>query len=138
MLGVTPTSTRDWLLVDAAHTGTTLDLLGTIGTALAVLGVAVLLTARGAGLLLPLACAGSMTLTIYSLHVLALAQGSPFLSSDRRELWLAHVVVALVVATAWRVALGRGPLEWVSAVFSRGVALAAVPEPAVPVSRRRA
>jgi len=77
-------------------------------------------------LLLPLAATGSMTLTLYTAHVLALADDSPFLSNDRRALWLAHVAIALVVATVWRTAVGRGPLEalvaWLSGSARRAVA----------------
>jgi len=62
---------------------------------------------------------GSMTFTLYSLHVLALAKGSPFLVEDRRTLWLAHVVVALVVASLWRTSVGRGPLEALAAWLDR-------------------
>ncbi len=66
MFGVTPTGDRAWLLVAAPHSGATLDLVGTAGSALAVLGLCLLVTRRGLGPLLPVAAAGSMTLTLYT------------------------------------------------------------------------
>jgi uncharacterized membrane protein len=126
MYGVTPTTDLRWLLVGSPHTGTTLDLVGTTGSALAVLGLCLLLTARGAGALLPLACVGSMTLTLYTLHVLALRTDGPLLMDDRTELWLLHVAVALVLATFWRTVVGRGPLEAATTWVSSRVAAATV------------
>lgn len=126
MYGVTPTTDLRWLLVGSPHTGTTLDLAGTTGSALAVLGLCLLLTARGAGPLLPLACVGSMTLTLYTLHVLALRTNGPLLLDDRTELWLLHLAVALVLATFWRTVVGRGPLEAATTWISSRVAAATV------------
>ena len=126
MFGTTPREDWRWLVVSAPHSGTTLDLVHTTGSAMAVLGACLLLARILPRLLvLPFAAAGSMTLTLYTAHVLALADGSPFLSDDRRTLWLAHVVVALVVATVWRTSVGRGPLEalvaWLSGSARRAV-----------------
>lgn len=126
LFGVTPTSDPDWLVVAAPHSGTTLDLVGTSGTAVAVLGLCLLLTRRAAWLLFPVAAAGSMTLTLYTAHVLALRRNGPLLLDDRLELWLWHVAVALGFATLWRLVVGRGPLETVSTTLSRGVARATV------------
>lgn len=120
LFGTTPTADWRWLTVSAPHSGTTLDLAHTTGTALAVLGAALLLSRLlPRRLVLPLAAAGSMTLTLYTAHVLALAEGSPLLVEDRLQLWLLHVAVALVVATLWRSTVGRGPLEALAAWLDR-------------------
>jgi hypothetical protein len=66
-----------------------------------------------------------MTLTLYTAHVLALSQDSPFLIGDRTQLWLTHVAVALVFATVWRTWIGRGPLESVSSFLDRSARRAA-------------
>jgi len=126
LFGTTPTTDWRWLTVSAPHSGTTLDLAHTVGTALAVLG-AWLLLARllPRTLFLPLAAAGSMTLTLYTVHVLALAEGSPFIIADRFQLWLGHVVVALLVASVWRSTVGRGPLEALAAWLDRSARRAA-------------
>ena len=103
MFGTTPREDWRWLVVSAPHSGTTLDLVHTTGSALAVLGACLLLVRVLPRLVvLPFAAAGSMTLTLYTAHVLALADGSPFLSTDRTRLWWAHVLVGLAVATVWR------------------------------------
>jgi hypothetical protein len=125
--GTTPREDWRWLVVSAPHSGTTLDLVHTTGSAMAVLGGCLLLARLLPRLVvLPFAAAGSMTLSLYTAHVLALADGSPFLSRDLRTLWLTHVVVALVAATVWRTAVGRGPLEalvaWLSGSARRAVA----------------
>lgn len=126
LFGVTPTADPEWLLVAAPHSGTTFDLVGTAGSAIAVLGVCLLLTGRGVGPLLPVAAAGSMTLTLYTLHVLALRTDGPLLLDDRLELWLLHAAAALALATVWRLLVGRGPLELVSTWVSTAVARATV------------
>lgn len=127
LFGVTPVSDAHWLLVAAPHSGTTFDLVGTAGSAAAVLGLCLLLTRRGPGLLLPLAAAGSMSLTLYTAHVLALRDDGPLLLEDRLVLWLLHVAVALVAATLWRARVGRGPLEAMTTAVSVRAARSAVP-----------
>ncbi|MFC5382296.1 heparan-alpha-glucosaminide N-acetyltransferase domain-containing protein [Aquipuribacter nitratireducens] len=108
--GTTPTSSWWWLAIRTPHSGAPLDLLGTAGVALAVVG-ACLLVARGpaGAVLLPLAAAGSMTLTLYSAHVVAVWAGQPGLTDPGD--WIVHSLVALVVAWVWRMRFRRGPLE---------------------------
>jgi hypothetical protein len=120
LFGTTPASDWRWLVVSSPHSGTTLDLVHTVGTSFAVLG-ACLLLARVLPrlLLLPFAAAGSMTLTLYTAHVLSLSAESPFLTEDRLQLWLTQVVLALAFATLWRTTIGRGPLEAVSSYLDR-------------------
>jgi len=123
--GTTPTDRWAWLLTPAEHSGTPLDFLHTTASALAVLGGCLLL-AEGARrgvrrVVAPFAAAGSMTLTLYTGHVLALAAelGPP---RGTGRLWAVHAVLALGLALAWRVAWGRGPLERVVRAVSRAVA----------------
>ncbi|WP_060576116.1 MULTISPECIES: heparan-alpha-glucosaminide N-acetyltransferase domain-containing protein [unclassified Pseudonocardia] len=115
--GVTPTTTWWWLATVAPHSGTPLDVLQTAGSALAVLGAALLLAgathrvvAPVAGVLVrPLAAAGSMTLTFYVASILFM--NSPLDVFDPVEGYLWQIGVALAAGTAWRRAVGRGPLE---------------------------
>lgn len=114
--GTTPTSSFWWLAVDTPHTGTPPDLLGTTGSALLVLGLCLLLARTVAGwALLPLAAAGSMTLTLYTAHVLTVTYYYP--SLDPVVVWAAHAVVALVFATVWVFLFRRGPLEAATAAL---------------------
>lgn len=109
MYGTTPPTTWWWLAVDAPHSGTPFDLLQTTGFAIALLG-AVLLLARVTGpLLVPLAAAGAMTLTLYSAHVLLVR--SPLLPNDALASYLVQAVVALTFASLWYLTKRRGPLE---------------------------
>jgi hypothetical protein len=143
LFGTTPTVDWRWLLISSPHSGTTLDLAHTCATSAAVLGACLLLTrVLPRWSYLPFAAAGSMTLTLYSAHVIALTNGNPLLvsRSDPLRLWLAHVVVALVVATLWRTMVGRGPLEWLAASLDRSVRRAvggasAAPRPRASVPR---
>jgi uncharacterized membrane protein len=107
--GTTPPGSWWWLAVDNAHSGTTLDLVHTTGVALALLGAMLLLARVVWPLLVPLAAAGGMTLTLYSTHVLLL--GSGWLPPDPTTSYLVQVVLFLAGATLWRTFVGRGPLE---------------------------
>jgi uncharacterized membrane protein len=107
--GTTPTTSWWWLTVSGPHSGTPLDLLHTIGTALAVLGACLLITRAAVPLLRPLTAAGSMTLTLYSLHVLAL--GATGDNTASATLLTIHVLLALALALAFHAHHQRGPLE---------------------------
>ena len=115
--GVTPTNTTWWLAVQAPHTGTPLDLLHTTGTAVALLGALLLLghvttpVLRAAIdlVLAPLAAAGSMTLTLYTAHIVFM--NSPLDNFDATQGYVVQVVVAVLFALLWRQTVGRGPLE---------------------------
>jgi uncharacterized membrane protein len=114
--GATPTDSWWYLVVATPHSGTSLDLLHTIGTSLSVLGVCLLLAAAGRWLVAWLAAAGGMTLSLYSTHVLALTAGWGL--DDRPALLAWHVAAAIVIGLIWRNLVGRGPLE----MFAAGVA----------------
>jgi uncharacterized membrane protein len=113
--GVTPTTSWWWLAVPAPHSGTTFDLAYTSGVAVAVLGGMLLLgRVMGRGLW-PLAAVGSMTLTLYSLHVILLASLVP---REINDALLIHIIIAVAVAVPWRTFVGRGPLEYLAAGVS--------------------
>lgn len=135
LFGTTPRGDADWLAVAAPHSGTTFDLVHTTGTSLAVLGICLLATRVLGRALLPLVAVGSMTLTLYTAHVLSLAEGSPLLLDEPRTLWLLQVMVALVVASLWRSMIGRGPLEAVAALADRGARTVVRGEARLPVRR---
>lgn len=118
--GTVPTSTRWWLAVDAPHTGTPFDLAGTAGTALALLGLMLLLWRSHRlvrWLLGPLAAAGGMTLTLYSLHIWFL--NSDYDVYDANAGYLLQVAGVLMFGFAWRMTAGRGPLEGLVTAVTR-------------------
>ena len=110
--GTVPTDSWWWLAVEAPHTGTPFDLAHTTGTALAVLGAALLLARAAPALLWPLAAVGAMPLTLYTLHVTALAVDEPEPGGTALGTLLAvHLIAALVIGVTVRAAGWRGPLE---------------------------
>jgi uncharacterized membrane protein len=153
--GESPTDTVSYLLWDpdsvvaswwylalpSPHSHSTLDLVHTLGSAVAVLGAALLLTrVRSlARVLSPVAAAGAMVLTLYSVHLLLLASG--VLEDQPGALFLAMVVGALVFAVLWRRWAGQGPLERLVAlaagVTRRRVAARRTPGPVAADDGRR-
>lgn len=99
-----------YLAVAGPHAHSPLDVTHALGSAMAVLGGALLLTGAPAvrRLLQPLAAAGAMTLTLYSAHVLVLA-AEP--SDDDGLLYAFLVVASLGFAVLWRRDHDQGPLE---------------------------
>jgi uncharacterized membrane protein len=132
--GTLPTTSPWWLAVEAPHTTTPLDLLFTIGVALAVLGVALVLGWVAGPRLRPLAVAGSMPLTLYTAHVLLLTV--PVMPPAPWAEYLVHVVILMGFALLWTRRYPRGPLEqvlwWATDPVRRRIA--GPPEPAT-VSR---
>lgn len=108
---VLPTTTNWWLAIAAPHSSTPVDLVHTTGIAMTVLGCVLLLErVRGVVTLLsPLAAAGSLTLTLYTLNVLLIGSGA--WEDHPAELFLGQLVAVLVGATWWRRVQGQGPLE---------------------------
>lgn len=108
LFGVTPATTGWWLVVSAPHSATPLDLLGTIGSSFAVLGLMLLIVNDRSRWAIPLTSAGSMPLTLYSMHVVLLAT---VVTPDVAHSYLWHVVIVLGFAVWWQATVGRGPLE---------------------------
>lgn len=129
--GVSPTQSWWWLGTAGRHSGTTPDLLHTAGSALAVLGVCLLVAGAlrrrrgGRVLLAPLVAVGSTTLTLYTLHVLLLGAGSwvdAVRGAPTGLVVTGHLAVALLVAAAVRAPARRGPLEAIAAGAAREAA----------------
>ncbi|PZF84032.1 heparan-alpha-glucosaminide N-acetyltransferase domain-containing protein [Jiangella anatolica] len=106
--GTTPATSWWWLIVAAPHTATPFDLLHTIGTSAAVLGLMLLVASRARWLVWPLAAIGGMTFTLYTLHVVLLS--GPVQGHDLST-YLIHVAIMFAIALPWRAFIGRGPLE---------------------------
>jgi hypothetical protein len=108
-----------WLALRAHHTGTPFDALHTLGSAMAVLGGVLLVTKLRAArrLLWPVGVAGTMTLTIYSVHVLVLVNSS-LLSDNDLAAYVQQVAGALAFAVVWYRFMGQGPLERMVAMAS--------------------
>jgi uncharacterized membrane protein YeiB len=105
------TTTWWWLAERAPYTVTPLRMLHDLGVATAVLGCCLLLTRvrRSTRLMRPLIAAGSMTLTLYTLHILVL--DTDVLEDHPITLYVLMVLGALSLAVAWMRTHARGPLE---------------------------
>ena len=97
------------------HSGTTPEVLGNLGVALAVVGLllAVAETRIGRIVLAPVAATGALALTVYTGQIVAIAVLGPavvFEQTDNGTL-IAFTVVTVAACTVWFRTLGRGPLE---------------------------
>lgn len=124
LAGVEQTGTWWWLTTASPHSGTMLDLLHTSGTSAAAIGAFLLVARIGpltrSGILLPLAGAGSMTLTLYTAHVWALS--TPFAEAAHltpEALLAVHLAAALSIGLFMRANGWRGPLEAISHAATR-------------------
>lgn len=114
--GQTPTDRWDWLLLASPHSTTPFDLLQTGGSAALVLGTCLLAVGRlsalapvGERVLAVVFGAGTMTLTLYTLHVVMRTE--EVWPPERADTYVWHVLVVLWIGSIY-VALGRrGPLE---------------------------
>ena len=125
--GLHGTTPRDgswaWLLVVAPHSGTPFDLLETGASAALVIGLSLALAGSlGDRATRPLAVvfgAGTMTLTLYSLHTVMRTPSVWPPEEPGSYGW--HVLVLTAVGAGFVAAGRRGPLESVGRVLSRGV-----------------
>lgn len=121
MFGTTPTGPWEWLLVVAPHSGTPFDLAQTIGSAVAAIGACLVVL----HVLPPLARAatrvffgaGTMTLTLYSLHVVMRSRW--VWPPEEPDTFRWHVLVLLAVGALYAAARRRGPLERVATWLTR-------------------
>jgi uncharacterized membrane protein len=102
----------DWAWLSGAqpHSGTPFWLLASAGFAVAVIAVCLVAADALPRLSFPIASVGAMALTVYSLHIVVLAIFPPD-GTYGGFVWLLYIVGAIVFAVAWRVVVGRGPVE---------------------------
>jgi len=130
LYGTTPTTTWWWLATSGPHSGTPFDFAHTTGTAIATIGIALLIARSviGSGVMWPIAAAGSMTFTLYTLHVVLRA--GLIGGETMTDVWV-HVLIAVVLGVVWRALLPRGPLEALARNASHGArAIVTGPDPA--------
>jgi uncharacterized membrane protein YeiB len=103
------------LLTDTPHNQMPLWMLGSIGSACAVLGGMLLLADRLPRATWPLVATGQLALTVYVGHLLLLDAFPELLKRDTvPEAFLtvgAFMLLAVTASTLWRAVLSRGPLE---------------------------
>lgn len=105
-----------------AHSASTAEILGSGGTALAILGVLLFATTAGRfgrgvrTVLWPVGAAGALALTVYTAQILVLAMAAGARDTGGPDypgwpLLLGLALASLAGASIWRYFLGRGPLE---------------------------
>ena len=110
------------------HSGGVAEVLGSGGFAVAVIALCLLASRPLRWALVPLAALGSMPLTAYAGHIVAIvaiAGPREFISDAAAWGWFSLVLV--VAATLWAMFFGRGPLERL--VGRSANAMASVPKP---------
>lgn len=123
-----PTSTWWWLTISAPYSTTPPHLLHTLGAGLLVLGTALLVTDYARSVLQPVVAMGSMTLTLYSAHIVLVAAGVFDEQSPVVDLAL-QVGLFSVFAVLWRRFVGKGPLEGLLAAVTNRVRTRLGPSP---------
>ncbi|MFI1168899.1 DUF418 domain-containing protein [Streptomyces sp. NPDC020801] len=106
-----------WLLVAAPHSQTTWSIVGNTGVALVVLAVCLIATTRSARvrwLGAPVIAVGSVSLTVYTGHIIAIKVfGTDDIpDSGALPVFLGFAAVAMLLALAWTHIFRRGPLEY--------------------------
>lgn len=122
LYGTTPTDSWWWLAVVSPHTATPPDLAQTIGSAMAVIGLCLLVSRLSPPVFAVAFGAGAMTLTLYSLHVVM--KTPQIWPPETPDTYPLHVAVVLVIGGCVRLAGRRGPLEAAVASLSRTATLA--------------
>ena len=117
------------------HSGGTAEILGSGGFAVALIGACLILSRPLRWVLLPFAALGSMPLTAYSAHIVAIvALAGPAALPDSDQAWGWFTLTMLLAATAWAMTLGRGPLE---RLVARAAAAMSAGAAAAPAARDR-
>jgi uncharacterized membrane protein YeiB len=111
--GAVSTGSPKWLLTASPHSGTTFEIVGNVGVAVMVLVVALVVAERLPKLWRPITAVGTMSLTVYVLHAVAI--GVLGLSAGPGEpgyVLLGFIAGAIVFALVWSRFFQRGPLEF--------------------------
>ncbi len=132
--GPLPTDDARWLLSSASHTATTPEIVGGTGLAMTVLVVCLYLADHLPRLLRPFIATGTMSLTVYVAHGLAMVwQANLDHTAGVPARWLdgtmpeVFMVGSLVFGLAWHKIVGRGPVEALVSTASRTVVPGARP-----------
>lgn len=102
-----------WFTGAEPHSGTTFEMVGSVGFALLVIAGMLVLADLAPALVAPLGAVGALALTVYAGQIVglwALLAVDP-LATTGGTAYLLFASVAVLGATLWRLRFGRGPLE---------------------------
>ena len=103
-----------WLTGAEPHSGTPFEMVGSTGFALLVIAACLVVADKLRASTAPIAAVGALALSVYTAQIVAirvLMDVSPA-AAQGFATWLGLAVAAVLAATAWRLTVGRGPLEW--------------------------
>jgi uncharacterized membrane protein len=110
--GSPPTTSLAWELLRTGSSYTPFDFILSIGMCAGIIGGCQLVSMHWERLVRPIADIGSMVLSAYAVHLIAIH----FLFPNGGQFNIWHLVefsaVGMAGAVAWRRWIGRGPLEW--------------------------
>ncbi len=107
----------------APHSGSTFEVVGAAGFALAVIALCLMAAPRIRFALYPLAATGAMALTAYTAQIVILwAVGFSVTGESQTLLFVVLALGTMAVASVWGATLGRGPLERMLTAVSRSAA----------------
>ncbi|WP_327144708.1 DUF418 domain-containing protein [Nocardia sp. NBC_01327] len=111
------------LLTAEPHSGSTFEIAGSLGFGLVLLGTLLFTVDRLRPLLFPIAAVGSVPLTAYAAHIVAIwILGDSVPESEGNVLLVVFLVFTVAAATIWVSTFGRGPLErLVTGISTRAV-----------------
>ncbi|MBB1243186.1 DUF1624 domain-containing protein [Streptomyces durbertensis] len=127
-------SLPDALVGSYPHSGTPFEVIGSSGVALMILGLCLLAPGFVRRPLYPLAAAGSMALTLYAGHAVALKIAVENGAEESFKGFALLTLGALVFAVAWRRWFGQGPLERLLTSLSKRATRASVRDSGLPAS----
>ncbi|MDP9430169.1 MAG: DUF1624 domain-containing protein [Actinomycetota bacterium] len=99
-----------WFAGAEPHSSTPFEVIGSGGVAVAVIGVCLVVADLLPRLTYPLASVGALALSVYTAQIVAIAVLDVGSAGDWGR-WARFTLTAVLLATAWRLRLGRGPLE---------------------------
>lgn len=111
---VGPDGAVDAYFSTQGHSGTSVELIGSIGACMAVLAGCLALPGAALRVLRPVAAVGRLALTMYLLHFVLVIVAFAFVTGPIAQ-WCAYAVIAAVLMTVSVLVLRRfrqGPLEW--------------------------
>ena len=121
-----PTTTYWWLTVDAPHSNTPFAMTFSLGIAMLALGLVLLLSKYLMSWLAVFSNMGSMTLTLYSAHLVSVNLVN--INHEPMMWFLITIFVAAAFAMLWANVFGNGPLERVVSRISKAVGRAVIPD----------
>ncbi|WP_162958343.1 heparan-alpha-glucosaminide N-acetyltransferase domain-containing protein [Nocardia yunnanensis] len=94
------------------HSGSTFEIVGSVGFALTLIGVLLLTANLLRPILFPVIAVGTLPLTVYSAHFVAIwLLGESSTEPSGNTLLMVFLAVTIAASTLWVLVVGRGPLE---------------------------